>query len=99
MEGGMQQNPKEAGPASQAPAQGPRRLALAEHMRMLAAAHTNATRGTLLQCADEIERLQGVIDDYVRICEASSREIEMLKAAVAKANIVVVGPGQAGTDE
>ena len=99
MEGGMQQTPKEDGPAPQAPTQGPRRLALAEHMRMLADAHTSATRGTLLQGAAEIERLQGVIDDYVRICKASSREIGILKAAVAKANIVVVGQGQSGTDE
>lgn len=95
----MQPAAAEAGPATQAPAQGPRRLELVEHMRMLADAHTRATRAFLLRGADEILRLQGVIDDYVRICQAANQEIKILKAAVAKANIIVVGQGQSGTDE
>lgn len=98
MEGGMQPTGEEY-QGEEAPAEGPRRLELVEHMRMLADAHTKATRGFLLRGADEIERLSKIIDDYARISAASHRELAVLREAVAKNRIVVVGPGQAGTDE
>ena len=40
----------------------------------------DASRQLLRDAADEIERLQKIIDDYARVCEASSREIAMLRA-------------------
>ncbi len=32
------------------------------------------------QAANEIERLRRIIDDYARICEASSRELRQLRS-------------------
>lgn len=33
----------------------------------------------IVQQGEELERLKKIIDDYARICEASSREIRMLR--------------------
>lgn len=40
----------------------------------------SASRGLLRDAATEIERLRKIIDDYAAICEASSKEIAMLRS-------------------
>ena len=90
MEGRMQQTAEKAGTQAQASAEGACRLGMAEHMRTAADGYTGITRSLLLRGADEIERLRLINEDYARICQASCKEIEMLRRAVARERIVVV---------
>ena len=79
MESGVQQATPEANESIEETAQGARRLGLAEHMRMLASAYNNSTRGVLLRGADEIESL--------------TNEVLTLRRAVYRDRIVVVDCG------
>jgi hypothetical protein len=79
MEGGMQQATPEVSEAIQEISKGACRLGLAEHMRMLASAYNNSTRGVLLRGADEIENL--------------TNEVLTLRRAVYRDRIVVVEGG------
>jgi hypothetical protein len=80
MEGDMQQEADHPGPQEEASAQGPCRLAVVEHMRMLADSHTAATRAMLLRGADEIERLYIIVQSYAASAQAAAAEINELRS-------------------
>jgi hypothetical protein len=75
----MQQATPEVSEAIQEISKGACRLSLAKHMRVLASAYNNSTRGVMLRGADEIENL--------------TNEVLALRRAVYRDRIVVVDGG------
>lgn len=84
MEGRMQSAADEAAGSAQEAAERACGLGLAGQLRSLSDASSPLHRLVMRLAADEIDRLRRVVEDYARICQASSQEIKQLRVSTGK---------------